>query len=183
MEPLQAGTVGTPAVFTNDGALAAPTMKRKMPLRASEVDTVRVWVRLCCTRCDCQLKKKKILFLRMGPPSEAPYWLRMRTSRGSPPRLLNQSLALYAVLRLYSKRLPWNWLVPERVTTCTCAPEFRPYSALATLVITRYSPIESGFMPTCESSPRGITGSLTSTPSSVVYTPRPRSPFTENVTV
>ena len=34
-----------------------------------------------------------------------------------------------ALLRRYSKTLPWTWLVPEEVTTVICPPARFPFSA------------------------------------------------------
>jgi hypothetical protein len=51
---------------------------------------------------DSQLKKKNRRSFRIGPPIDAPYWLRTSGSRGTPARLLNQLLAEVYVLRLNS---------------------------------------------------------------------------------
>src|SRR5690349_1955810 len=53
-------------------------------------------------------------------------------------------MALRSVLRRNSNRVPWSWLVPERITAFTTAPPTRPYSALKLLVMTLNSAMASG---------------------------------------
>jgi len=48
-----------------------------------------------------------------------------------------------ALLRKNSYALPWNWLVPERVTALMTPPEVLPYSADILLVSTENSSMES----------------------------------------
>ena len=50
--------------------------------------------------------------------------------RSSSPCFTNHSLALVAVLRLYSYAEPWKLLVPLFETKATWAPEEPPWSAL-----------------------------------------------------
>src|SRR5688572_18938555 len=101
--------------------------------------------------CDCSErslrssheKKKNARFFTTGPPSEAPYWLRISFSRGIPARLENQLFAARLVLRLNSYRDPWKALEPLFVTTETCPPEDRPWSARCPESVVRNSFTES----------------------------------------
>ena len=88
--------------------------------------------------------------------------VRIRVERGVPHELVQRAVDAF---------------VPLRVTSSTCPPAERPYSALALLVMTRNSCSASGLTGAFVSSPRGITGSEMSMPSCVVVIPRPRSPL------
>src|ERR1700685_711643 len=70
-------------------------------------------------------KKKKVLFLRMGPPTVPPNWLSLNGGLV----MLKKLRASRSVLRRNSNAVPWNSLEPERVDSCTSAPA-PPYSAL-----------------------------------------------------
>ena len=48
----------------------------KTPLRCASVGTTLRRVMPVRSRVPCQSAKKNVLFLRMGPPSVKPYWLR-----------------------------------------------------------------------------------------------------------
>src|SRR5580704_14260172 len=109
----------------------------------------------------------------MGPPTATPKTFRI-SSPGTLGRpcdnsafLLNQLLATAAVLRLYSYTLPWSWLVPLLVNILTCAPDERPASALALVVVTRNSSTESSVERKTPVKANPFNWSLSSTPSSV----------------
>src|SRR5215813_5290205 len=52
--------------------------------------------------------KKNVLFLTMGPPSVAPYWLRCSGFFLAPALFVKKSAASNASLRKNSKAEPWN---------------------------------------------------------------------------
>src|SRR6266513_1538787 len=99
-------------------------MAEKSPVRWARVGTVEITARLEAWRVCSQLRKKWVLSLRIGPPSEPPNWLRRSGGFWRAKKLRASS----AELRKYSKSLPWNWLVPERVESATIPPVECPYS-------------------------------------------------------
>src|ERR1700722_19760976 len=58
-------------------------------------------------------------------------------------QLLDQLLALRSSLRKSSKPVPWNWLVPDLVTTLITLPPRYPYCAWKLLVRTETSSMDS----------------------------------------
>src|SRR3984957_2728950 len=70
-------------------------------------------------------RKKKVLFLRIGPPREPPNWFRLNFSGEVAKKLLASS----EVLRRNSKREPWKALEPDFEVTKTVGPARVPYSA------------------------------------------------------
>ena len=58
-------------------ALSTPGKYRKMPWRAMSVNVVPAKFSRFKSRCPSNNKKKNVLFLTMGPPTRAPYWLRL----------------------------------------------------------------------------------------------------------
>src|SRR5215469_8168257 len=109
----------------------------RLPLRSWDVNVdLAPLVAGRSKREPCQSAKKKSLLRLMGPPSVAPYSFQRWRAVGSPLKLLDHSLALKKSLRRYSKRLPWNWLVPDFRLTLITPPRKWPNSALGLLVIT-----------------------------------------------
>src|SRR5579864_1904744 len=73
--------------------------------------------------------KKKVRFLKIGPPRLPPNWLRLKG--GGLGDVKSKKLrASTASLRRNSNSSPWNLLVPERDAMLRMAPELCPYSAL-----------------------------------------------------
>ena len=70
---------------------------------------------------------KKVRFLMIGPESWAPYWCRSRGAFFAVGRA-KKFLASNDSLRKYSKRVPWNSLLPDLVET-EMTPAPRPNSA------------------------------------------------------
>src|SRR4026209_2721647 len=97
----------------------------KSPARFSNVGTVDVMVSLVNWLVRSHVAKKNVLSLRIGPPNDAPYWFRRIAGfvAGNKLRALNTSFCRD------SKRLPWYWLVPERVDMVTTPPVECPNSA------------------------------------------------------
>src|SRR5215471_17039825 len=111
-----------------------------MPLRKSSVGTIRaeLSVSLRSFRAS-QFRKKNSRSFLIGPPSDTPYTLRFSFALGRPAWLAKKSFALVLVLRRYSYKEPWKALVPLLVSNVTWAPEVRPKSAPALVVIVRNS--------------------------------------------
>src|SRR5271165_5632923 len=61
-------------------------------------------------------KKKKVLFLMIGPPIEPAHWFALEKGRPTPWLLLNQSLEFMVRPFHQYSALPWNVLVPDLVT-------------------------------------------------------------------
>src|SRR5437867_3584874 len=56
-----------------------------------------------------QLAKKKVLFLKIGPPTAPPNVLRSTGGFARPTLLLKKLFAFSPSLLRYSQALPWNW--------------------------------------------------------------------------
>src|SRR5450432_1134764 len=84
-------------------------------------------VKVSPRRCDfCSPStKKKVLFFRIGPPIEPPYWFRLNFSGEVAKKLLASS----EVLRRNSNSDPWKLLEPDFEVTSTVGPARVPYSA------------------------------------------------------
>jgi hypothetical protein len=89
------------------------------PLRIEAEGTLRrrFWALSSLRRS--KLPKKNTRSFTIGPPIDAPYWLRFSCSLSMPARLLNQLLAANAVSRLYSYADPRKVFVPLLVTSVT----------------------------------------------------------------
>src|SRR5262249_29021579 len=85
-------------------------------------------------------KKPNSLSFLIGAPSVPPNWLRRSVSCAAAKKLR----ALKSPLRTNSNRSPWNWFVPDLVTTLTTDPGCRPYCADRPLVCTLNSCNASG---------------------------------------
>src|SRR5262249_5756616 len=87
--------------------------------------------------------KKNILSFLIGPPTEYPNWLRVKTLfltglpvAGSMVSSFSGVFEARAETRLNSYRLRWYWLPPALVATVTTPRPARPYSAVKILVRT-----------------------------------------------
>jgi hypothetical protein len=72
-----------------------------VPARSVAEGTRRSWLAALSSVRRSKLPKKNARFLTIGPPSEAPYWLRLSCSLAMPARLLNQLFEENFVSRLY----------------------------------------------------------------------------------
>src|SRR5579863_2398818 len=98
----------------------------------------------------CSSMKKKSLSLMMWPPNVPPNWFQRSAERGTatpadgPFQLLAQEFEFSLSLRKYSKRSPWNLLVPDLITTLMMPPWKLPNSAEALFVVSLNSSMASG---------------------------------------
>jgi hypothetical protein len=65
----------------------------------------------------------------MGPPADAPNWLRLKGGFEMPPALSKKFAASSALFLRNSYAFPWNAFVPDFVTALITPPEVRPFAA------------------------------------------------------
>src|SRR5206468_7550925 len=95
---------------TTAGLTRAPA-GRNAPWRAATLGTGSTSVRPRCSRSPSNAPKKKVLFLTIGPPSDPPYWFRLKGGLSTSKKLVESS----PELRQYSNTDPWMALLPDLV--------------------------------------------------------------------
>src|SRR5882672_8605729 len=91
-------------------------VSEKSPWRCRSVGTLETFVPGLPSRRPSYAPKKKSFFdFQMGPPSVPPNWLRWKSVRFNPERLLAQEFASSLSFRRYSKAAPWKAFDPPRV--------------------------------------------------------------------
>src|SRR5215472_1517366 len=98
-------TVGLPPLAL---PLSTPGKYRKIPCCAMGVNVQPTTFSRLRSRSPSNKRKKNVLFLMIGPPRRAPYWLRLSKLFATPLKLLNQLLASTAELWFAQKALPRN---------------------------------------------------------------------------
>src|SRR5207253_10874238 len=71
------------------------------------------------TRRSSDLKKKKSLFLSIGPPTVPPNMFQRRGGLSALLNLFSQEFEFSLSLRKYSQRSPWKLLVPDLIVALT----------------------------------------------------------------
>src|ERR1700722_2646665 len=97
----------------------------KSPVRCASVGTKPVKVMPWRWDFCSPSTKKKVLFLKMGPPTDPPNWFRLNFSAVGAKKVL----ASRDLLRRNSKSEPWKSLLPDLVVTRTVGPARKPNSA------------------------------------------------------